>query len=262
MLTGGLEKPEERQQSHPGRQLKPKSYPKLNPVPIPMPRTTSTLIALMTSVPTLARRFETVPPPNEKKLATSAPAPTTGSRLADRRIILRRDGNMPLPNKMDKEILSVINRALFHRQAPVHILIMNAIRNANYAIKAITHQNATAEMGQLYHDIIIMAVRTVDKGVINVNKNESWQRLKIHAVPLVLYMRKGTDGLHEMRDEFDAESEGVAITAQVRWVANPPTIRESRQNGENAASSVVLVVKGNKVVQPWVMRGIKVDGVW
>jgi len=226
---GGPEKPEERQQSQPGRQLKPKPKPMPNPALTPTPRTTSTPIAVTTSVPTPARRCETVPPQNQKKPASSAPAPTIGSSLTNRLIILRRDEKVPLPNKMDQEIVLAINRPLFHQQAPAHIRIMNARRNYNGAITAITHQNATAEMALHYRDIIITAARTVDKGVIDVEENESWERLKIHGVPVVWYMGKGTEGLQKMREEFKAENEGIVIPAQVWWLPNPRTIREQRQ---------------------------------
>jgi hypothetical protein len=122
----------------------------------------------------------------------------TGSSLVDRRIIPRTDEKVPLPNTMDKEIASAINRALFHQQALAHIRIMNIRRNAKGAFTAITHQNATAVMALQYRDMIIMAARTVDKGVIDLEENESWERLKIHAVPLVWYMGKGTVGLQKM----------------------------------------------------------------
>jgi len=62
---------------------------------------------------------------------------------------------------------------------------MNARRNAKGVITEMTQQNATAEMALQYRDIIITAARTVDKGVVDVEENESWERLKIHAVPLV-----------------------------------------------------------------------------
>jgi hypothetical protein len=119
--TGGLVNPEKRQQSQLGRQLKPKPKPKPNPALTPKPRTTSTPIAVTTSVPTPARQLETVPPRNQKKPASPDPSPTTGSSLADNSIILRRDEKVPLPNKMDQEIASAINRALFHKQTPAHI---------------------------------------------------------------------------------------------------------------------------------------------
>jgi len=86
---------------------------------------------------------------------------------------------------MDQEIASAIRRALFHQKAPAHITILNAKRNPMGGITAITNPNATAEMALQYRDIIITAARTVDKGVVDVEENESWERLKIHAVPLI-----------------------------------------------------------------------------
>ena len=52
------------------------------------------------------------------------------------------------------------------------------------------------------------------------------------------------------------------IPTQVRWLANPCIIWERKQNGEIAASSVVLVVKGSQVAQRLVMKGIIAEGVW
>jgi len=90
---------------------------------------------------------------------------------------------------------------------------MNVRRKAKGTITAIMHQNATAEMALLYRYIIINAARSVDKGIIDVEGNRSWERLKIHSVPLVRYMCKGTEGLQKMRGEIQAENERVAIPA-------------------------------------------------
>jgi len=73
-------------------------------------------------------------------------------------------------------------------------------------------------------------------------------------------MGKGTEGLQKMREEFEAENEGITIATLVPWLANRRTIRERRQNGEIAASSVVFVVMGNKVAQSFIKKGIK--AVW
>jgi hypothetical protein len=40
-------------------------------------------------------------------------------------------------------------------------------------------------MDMQYRDIIITAVRTVDRGVVDVKEYKTWERLKIHAVPLM-----------------------------------------------------------------------------
>jgi len=94
---------------------------------------------------------------------------------------------------MDEENASAVNRAQFKQQAPAHVRVKNARRNARGTITAISHQNAMAEMALLYQDIIIKAARSVDKGIIDVDGNESWVRLKIHTVPLVRTMGKGTE---------------------------------------------------------------------
>jgi hypothetical protein len=102
---------------------------------------------------------------------------------------------------MEQEMESSINRARFHRQAPAHIRIMLARRNAKGATTSITHQYATAEMAMRSSDIFITAARSVDKGGVNVQENQSFERLKIHAVPLAQYVGKGTADLENMREE-------------------------------------------------------------
>jgi hypothetical protein len=109
--SGGPEEPEERQQLQPGRQLKsvpmpkpkPDPTPKLTPAPAPrpapiqMPRAMSAANRAMSAAPTPTRRWEKVPPRNQKKTASPAPAPTTCSSMADRCQIIRRDESVTLP---------------------------------------------------------------------------------------------------------------------------------------------------------------------
>jgi len=254
------EGPETRQQLQ--QQQKPKLQLKLQPKPQPAPKPRSAT--------TPARRWETVPPRAKSQRAPvgRGPGPCPGhaqtaeSRMAERHLISRREESVPLLNKMDQEIASAINRALFHQKAPAHVTIMNAKRNTMGAITAMTHPNATAEMALQYRDIIISAVRTLNKGVVDVEENESWERLKIHTVPPIRYMAKGAEGVQKMRQAFEAENEGMVIPSQVWWLANPQTIRERRENGEISASSVVIVVKRIKVAQSLVNKTIKVAGVW
>jgi hypothetical protein len=163
---------------------------------------------------------------------------------------------------MDQAIASAINRAYYQQQALAHIRITNARRNAKGAMTAITHQNATAEMAMQYCDIIITAGRTMDRGVEDVQEHEIWERLQVHAVPLMRYMGKGKEGLQKMREEFEVENKGIAIPTVVQWMANPPTNRERRQNREITALSVVFVVKGSMLAKSLIKKGIKAAGVW
>ena len=138
---------------------------------------------------------------------------------------------------------------------------MTLKRNAKGTISATAQINQTAEIALLYRVIDIMAARSVDKGIIDVEGNESWERLKIHTVPLGRYMGKGTEGLQKIRVENQAENEGVAIPTEVRWLWNPRSIRETEQRAEIEASLVVYIVRGKMVAQRLVSKGVITAGV-
>jgi hypothetical protein len=126
---------------------------------------------------------------------------------------------------MDQETTLAINRALFQQEALAQIAIMNAKGHAKGGITAITHPNEIEQMALQYHDIIFCAARTVDKEVVDVQQNESWEKLKIHTVLLILYGGQGTEARQKMEEAFEAENEGIVITSQVRWVVNHQIIR-------------------------------------
>jgi hypothetical protein len=168
----------------------------------------------------------------------------------------------PCPAKMNQEIVSAINRALFHQKAPADTWIMNIKKNTNGAITAITHQHVTAAMALVPCEYIINAACTVVKKLIDIEENESWEWLNVHAVPLVRYMAKGTEGLQMIQYEIHAENVGVVIPFQERWLVNPHSIRGTRQSGAISALSVVFVVKGDKVARRLANEGIKAVGVW
>jgi len=230
-----LEKGQEMRQQLP-QQPKPKLQLKLQPTPKPAPEPKPAR--------TPARGWETVTPraQSQREPVGPGPGPFTIARstMAERPLIFRRDESAPLSNKTDQEIASAINRALLHQKAPAHIRIMNARRTAKGTINAIMRPNVTPEMALQYGDIIITAVRTFDKGVVEVEEIEPLERLKIHAVPLTVYMGIDTEGLQKMAEEFEAANEGKVIPTQFRWLENPRTVRDMRQNDETAASSVVL----------------------
>jgi len=102
---------------------------------------------------------------------------------------------VPLTNMMHQEIASVINEVHFHQQAPAHMRIMNTRMNAKGVIIAVMHWNTTTEIAMRYHNIIITAAMTVDRGVVDVEENDTCERLMIHGETRVQYLGKGTEGL-------------------------------------------------------------------
>jgi len=200
--------------------------------------------------PTLApaRRWGTFQHRTQSQRAPAGPGPTptSGSSMAERRLILWRDEGVPLPNKMDQEIASAIHRALFHQTTPAHIQIMNKTRNAKGAKTAVTHEKTPAAMALAYRELIINSARTVDRGVIDGEANECWERLNVHAVPLVRYMGKGTEGLQNMRYNIHAEIKGVVIPVPVQRLANVHSIRGRRQRGADLRNVSGLCGKGRQ----------------
>jgi hypothetical protein len=55
----------------------------------------------------------------------------------------------------------------------------------------------TTDEALQYRDNVIIAARTADKGIVGIEANESWQKVKIHGVPLDRYVGKGTQGLEK-----------------------------------------------------------------
>jgi len=206
---------------------------------------------------------DTVPSTNQKNTPTTTMlAPMSGSTFAASRLIVRREESVPLPYMMDQEIKSVVNRSRFEEQAPANVWIMNANKNARDTIAAIMHQHATADISLLFWDISIKAARSVHKQVINVEGIEWWERLKIHTVPQVWHMGNGTHGVQKMSKEIQEENEGVMILVQVILSLNPQTIRHKEQRGEIKTTSVVFFVRGKKVAQRLVNKGVTAAAVW
>jgi hypothetical protein len=75
-------------------------------------------------------------------------------------------------------------------------------------------------------------------------------------------MGEGMEVPHRMCEEFEEDYEGLKITTQVRWLANPRIVTEGRQNGEIAVSEVVFVEKWNKAAQGLIKKSSKGAGGW
>jgi len=139
--------------------------------------------------------------------------------------------------------------------------MMNVGRNPRGTITTIMPQNGNAEMALLYRAISNTAEKSVSKGIIDVEGNKCLESLTMHTVPLVRCMGKGTKGQQKMMEENQAEIEGVAIPAQVRWLSNPSimTVREQRE--ETKGSSVGFIVRGKMLAQRLVKKGEIATGV-
>jgi hypothetical protein len=177
-----------------------------------------------------------------------------------RRIIFTRNQGLPPSGASGIDILSAVNRALFAAKVQHFIRLQEVKRNPRGAITGFTSATCTADMLMLHRDVILKAARTLDEGIIDLELNESWCRLKVHAIPLLRYVGKGTLGTQKLRAEIEAENEGVVIPTQIRWLGSMSSIKDRWTRGDINASSVTFAVKGSDVANRLRKNGVKICG--
>jgi len=139
--------------------------------------------------------------------------------MEKRRVTFKRDNGLPLSQKKDLDISSEVNRALFEAKVPHFVRIQGVTKNTRGCLSTITTPAATAEMLIRYREIVLKAARKVDAGIVDIETNELWERVKMHGVNFDRYMGKKTGGgLEKLRQELQAENEGVVLPLAINWI--------------------------------------------
>jgi hypothetical protein len=189
------------------------------------------------------------------------PLKERGNPEDDRKIILPRDGVTPHPGGNVRAILSEINRALLKAGVPDHIRLWDLHRNAKGVLTAITRKESNARQFLFFKDMILMAARKVDPGIINVQSNETWAKLKIHGVPLDQYgPHMDAHGLQTLREDIEAENPGVVIPVALRWVGSPRRIMERYDLGEIRGATVMFAVQDKQAAERLLSTGLRAAG--
>ena len=69
------------------------------------------------------------------------------------------------------------------------------------------------------------AVRAVDPRVVGLEAKKSWWWIKAHAIPMARYLGRGTNGTETLREELEAENEGIQVPSSVRWLSGVPSVK-------------------------------------
>jgi len=108
---------------------------------------------------------------------------------------------------------------------------------------------------------VIKAARKVDTGIVDIETNELWERVKMHGVNFDRYLGKKTGGgLEKYRQELQAENEGVVFPLAINWIGGPKDVQKKKAEGKKA-SSVVFAVKGSKMAENVLKGGLRAAGV-
>ena len=146
--------------------------------------------------------------------------------------------------------------ALYQEKVPTHVRIFQLRRNEKGTLAGLSTTNAPVEQLLNYRDTILRAARTVDPAIIDIIKNETWKRLKMHGIPLERYLGKGTFGLNKLRAEIESENQGVEIPMEMRWLGRVPDIKQRFKNAEARGGSVTFVVRGQEMADIIIRKGL------
>ena len=96
--------------------------------------------------------------------------------------------------------------------------------------------------------------------MVDITANETWCRVKIHGVSLNRYLGRGTHGLEKLREEIEAENDGVEIPMQIRWLGRVPDIKERAVADGIRGSSVTFVVRSQLMADKIIKNGVRAAG--
>jgi len=197
----------------------------------------------------------------QQKKDEMKPVPPGQNSMEKRRVTFKRDNGLPLSQKKDLDISSEVNRPLFEAKVPHFVRIQGITKNTRGCLSTITTPAATAEMLIRYRDIVIKAARKVDAGIVDIETNELWERVKMHGVNFDRYLGKKTGGgLEKLRQEVQAENEGVVLPLAINWIGGPKDVQKKKGEGKKA-SSVVFAVEGSKMAENVLKGGLRAAGV-
>jgi len=197
----------------------------------------------------------------QQKKDEMKPVPPGQNSMEKRRVTFNRDNGLPLSQKKDLDISSEVNRALFEAKVPHLGRIQGVTKNTRGCLSTITTPAATAEMLIRYREIVIKAARKVDAGIVDIETVELWEKVKMHGVNFDRYLGKKTGGgLEKLRQELQAENEGVVLPLAISWIGGPNDVQKKKAEGKKA-SSVVFAVKGSKMAEKVLKGGLRAAGV-
>jgi len=189
------------------------------------------------------------------------PVPPGQNSMEKSRVTSKRDNGLLLSQKKDLDISSEVNRALFEAKVPHFVRIQGVMKDTSGCLTTITTPGATAEMLLRYREIVIKAARKVDTGIVDIKTNKLWERVKMHSVNFDRYLGKKTGGgLEKLRQELQAENEGVVLPLAISWIGELKDVQNKKGEGKKA-STVVFAVKGSKMAEKVLKGELRAAGV-
>ena len=155
-------------------------------------------------------------------------------------------------------IASYVNRAL-HGKGSSSGRVERIRCTDTGQILGVTTPTSTLQDLLEHKDMVLQAARVIDTSIRDVVPQQEWKWIWIH-ISLTRYMGKTRDGgLIKLREELEAENNGMHIPAEVRWLGGA-RVRARFQANKDGSSSVVAVVLGEATFGRLCKGGVRLLG--
>lgn len=143
--------------------------------------------------------------------------------------------------KRNPSVQAAINKPLHQKGASVRVQDLFLTQSGKYRGSAQPTSNADQLIE--HRETVLQAARKVDPGVKGLEAKQSWWWIKVHAIPVARFVGKGSNGTEALREELEAENEGLPIPSAIRWLSGAASVKTRYNEGIIKASSMVLAVK-------------------
>lgn len=134
----------------------------------------------------------------------------------------------------------VLNESLQKAGILTYILFSRIGYSQSGAISALLMEKTNAEdLIREHSNLLIRAAKSVDSGVIDVEAPERWQRLKVHGMSLVRYLREGKMELLYREIESSA---GIKLKTLPHWLINEVRLEGRLESGNNKGSAIIITM--------------------
>lgn len=178
--------------------------------------------------------------------------------LDQRSFELVHDGDIRLSANEVANITSAINRAL-HKEGIEGIRVDRVRCTDTRRILGTTTPTSTLQGLLAHRDLVLRAARTVDNSIRDVAAQQKWMWIRIHDVSLGRYMGGTDGGLRRLREELEAENDGVRIPADIRWLSRAKAQARYRET-RGGSSAVVAAVLGEATFGRLCRSGVRLIG--
>lgn len=138
----------------------------------------------------------------------------------------------------------VLNEALQQANVPAYVRFTKVGYSPSGANSGLLTEKSNAEeLLEEHSTTLIRAAKSVDDGVVGVEKLERWHRLKVHGMPLMRYLGEGKMEL--LCREIES-STGIQLKTTPRWLISEARLEERLETGNEKGSAIVITV-GNEV---------------